>query len=42
MKILKEITPEVEKLFKDKNFASFATMMDRLRRFGWTMMMEIS
>lgn len=27
MKILKEITPEVEKLFKDKNFASFATMM---------------
>ena len=28
MKILKEITPEVEKLFKDKNFASFATMMD--------------
>lgn len=28
MKILKEITPEVEKLFKDRNFASFATMMD--------------
>ncbi len=28
MKILKEITPEVEKLFKDKNFASFATMME--------------
>jgi PPOX class probable F420-dependent enzyme len=28
MKILKEITPEVEKLFKDKNFASFATTMD--------------
>ena len=27
MKILKEIAPEVEKLFKDKNFASFATMM---------------
>ena len=27
MKILKEITPEVEKLFKDKNFASLATMM---------------
>jgi PPOX class probable F420-dependent enzyme len=28
VKILREITPEVEKLFKDKNFASFATMMD--------------
>jgi PPOX class probable F420-dependent enzyme len=28
VKILKEITPEVEKLFKDRNFASFATMMD--------------
>lgn len=28
MKVLKEITPEVEKLFRDKNFASFATMMD--------------
>ncbi len=27
MKILKEMTPEVEKLFKDKNFASIATMM---------------
>lgn len=26
MKILKEMTPEVEKLFKDKNFASFATL----------------
>ena len=28
MKILREITPEVEKLFKDRNFASFATVMD--------------
>jgi PPOX class probable F420-dependent enzyme len=28
MKILKELTPEVEKLFKDKNFAAFATMTD--------------
>jgi PPOX class probable F420-dependent enzyme len=27
MKILKQMAPEVEKLFKDKNFASFATMM---------------
>ena len=27
MKILNEMTPEVEKLFKDKNFASIATMM---------------
>ncbi|HKZ61594.1 MAG TPA: PPOX class F420-dependent oxidoreductase [Nitrososphaera sp.] len=27
MKILKEMTPEVEKLFKDKNFAFFATAM---------------
>jgi len=28
MKILKQITPEVETLFKDKNFASFATMTE--------------
>ena len=28
MKVLKEITPEVEKLFTDKNFASFATIME--------------
>lgn len=28
LKILKEVTPEVEKLFKDKNFASFATLME--------------
>ncbi|MEO9321201.1 MAG: PPOX class F420-dependent oxidoreductase [Nitrososphaera sp.] len=28
MKILREITPEVEKLFKDRNFASFATVME--------------
>ena len=27
MKILKEITPDVQKLFKEKNFASFATVM---------------
>ena len=27
MKVLREIAPEVEKLFKEKNFASFATMM---------------
>ena len=27
MKILKEMAPEVERLFKDKNFASFATTM---------------
>ena len=28
LKILKQVTPEVEKLFKDKNFASFATLME--------------
>jgi len=28
VKVLKEITPEVEKLFTDKNFASFATIME--------------
>lgn len=28
MKILREITPGVEKLFKDRNFASFATVME--------------
>jgi PPOX class probable F420-dependent enzyme len=27
MKIVKEMTPEVEKLFRDKNFAFFATLM---------------
>jgi len=27
VKILKEITPDVQKLFKEKNFASFATVM---------------
>jgi PPOX class probable F420-dependent enzyme len=28
VKLLRQITPEVEKLFKDKNFASFATVME--------------